>query len=52
MIDNIRKEFIQILKETDWLDDESRSLALAKVYNYEFNYFEMFIFDFIIFYSI
>lgn len=31
MIENIRLEFIQILRETDWLDDESRTLALAKV---------------------
>jgi hypothetical protein len=31
MIENIRLEFVQILKETDWLDDESRKLALLKV---------------------
>ena len=31
MIENILEEFIEILKETDWLDDESKALALAKV---------------------
>ena len=36
MIENIRQEFIQILKESDWLDDESRNLALAKVFNQNF----------------
>ena len=31
MIENIRQEFAQILKETDWMDEESRALALSKV---------------------
>ncbi|CAF0711928.1 unnamed protein product [Brachionus calyciflorus] len=33
MIENIRIEFTQILRETEWLDDESRALALAKADN-------------------
>ncbi|RNA08869.1 membrane metallo-endopeptidase-like 1, partial [Brachionus plicatilis] len=33
MIENIRVEFMQILRETDWLDDQSRNLALAKAEN-------------------
>lgn len=33
MIEYIRKEFIQILRETDWMDEESRSQALAKADN-------------------
>ncbi len=32
MIENIKLEFIELLKETDWLDEESRKLALAKVF--------------------
>lgn len=31
MIENIRVEFMQILRETEWLDEQSRELALAKV---------------------
>jgi hypothetical protein len=31
MIENIRQEFIQLLKEADWLDDESRIAAIEKV---------------------
>lgn len=31
MIENIRVEFMQVLKETDWLDEQSRKLALEKV---------------------
>lgn len=31
MIENIRIEFMQILKEADWLDNESRIKALEKV---------------------
>lgn len=31
MIENIRVEFMQILKEADWLDEESRNKALEKV---------------------
>lgn len=31
MIENIRQEFIQILKESDWLDDQSKEKAIAKV---------------------
>jgi hypothetical protein len=35
MIENIRQEFVQILKESDWLDNQSKQKALAKViYNY------------------
>jgi predicted metalloendopeptidase len=33
MIENIRKEFKIILAETDWMDDESRNLAIEKVKN-------------------
>lgn len=36
MIENIRVEFMQILRETDWLDDQSRNLALAKVLYFGF----------------
>ena len=39
MIENIRQEFIHILRESDWLDDESRELAIAKVFfSYTFIY--------------
>ena len=31
MIEKIRQEFIQIIKESDWMDKESKELALAKV---------------------
>ena len=31
MIRQITEEFKEILKETDWMDRESRELALAKV---------------------
>ena len=31
MIQNIREEFLQILKESEWMDKESKDLALAKV---------------------
>jgi hypothetical protein len=31
MIENIRHEFKEILRETDWLDDMSQKLALLKV---------------------
>jgi membrane metallo-endopeptidase-like protein 1 len=33
MIENIRSEFVNILNETDWLDQESRRLALDKANN-------------------
>ena len=33
MIESIRQEFLQILKDSDWMDKESKDLALAKVYN-------------------
>ena len=45
IIENLRKEFILILKEIDWLDDESRALAIDKVkyiYVRFFNYFKRF----------
>jgi len=31
MIESIRQEFIQLLKEADWLDEESRIAAIEKV---------------------
>jgi hypothetical protein len=33
MIQSIREEFLQILKESEWMDKESKALALAKVKN-------------------
>lgn len=31
MIENIRTEFRQILRETEWMDEESRKKAIEKV---------------------
>ena len=31
MIEIIRKEFIQILDENEWLDEESKNMAIDKV---------------------
>ena len=33
MIESIRQEFIHILRESDWMDDESKALALDKADN-------------------
>ncbi len=31
MIESIRQEFLQVLQDTDWMDKESKDLALSKV---------------------